>query len=77
MENDWNGTLLGSVEAVVRTAEGMRWNGKHPLVRLVTDIYKNGVGLTKKAMQALEGRLKRLPSLPKWFVDIAFTPTPG
>ena len=32
MENDWNGTLLDSVEAVVRTAEGMRWKGKHPLV---------------------------------------------
>ena len=48
----------------------MTWKGNHPLVALVTTPYQTGVKLTKKAMQAVETQLQRLPHLGKWFVDI-------
>jgi hypothetical protein len=50
----------------------MTWKGKHPVVKLVTSIYQTGVKLTKEAMDAVETHLQRLPSLEKWFVDIAY-----
>jgi transposase len=71
LEQHWNGALLDSVDAVIQFAETMTWNGKHPLVELVTTTYQTGVKLTKKAMQAIETHLQRRPSLEKWFVDIA------
>ena len=49
----------------------MTWNGKHPVVELVTTTYQTGVTLTKDAMEAVEAQLKRLPALGKWFVDIS------
>jgi len=39
-------------------------------VELVTTAYETGVTLTKDAMQRVEARIKRLPDLGKWFVDI-------
>jgi hypothetical protein len=45
----------------------MTWKGKHPVVQLVTNIYRTGVKLTKEAMGAVETQLQRLPSLEKWF----------
>lgn len=71
LEQHWNGALLDSVDAVIQFAKTMTWNGKHPLVELVTTTYQTGVKLTKKAMQAIETHLQRRPSLEKWFVDIA------
>ena len=70
LEQHWNGALLDSVEAVIQYASTMTWKGKHPLVTLVTTTYQTGVKLTKKAMQAVETQLQRLPHLDKWFVDI-------
>ncbi len=35
---------------------------------LVTTSYRTGVKLTKEAMDVVEARLQRLPSLGKWFV---------
>jgi len=49
----------------------MTWEGKHPLVELVTTPYQTGVKLTKEAMEVVETQLERLPSLEKWFVDIS------
>jgi hypothetical protein len=49
----------------------MTWQGKHPVVEVVTTIYKTGVRLTQVAMAELETRIKRLPSLEKWFVEIS------
>ena len=65
-----NGSLLDSVDAVIQYASTMTWKGKHPVVALVTSIYQTGVKLTKEAMDALETKLQRFPSLEKWFVDI-------
>jgi transposase len=70
LENHWNGTLLDSIDTVLRCARTMTWNGKHPCVELVTTTYQTGVTLTQEAMEAVEAQIKRLPALEKWFVDI-------
>jgi transposase len=76
LEQHWNAALLDSLEAVIQYASSMTWKGKHPLVTLVTTPYQTGVKLTKKAMQAVETQLQRLPHLDKWFVDIV-SPSPA
>jgi len=48
----------------------MTWNGKHPIVALVTTTYQTGVRLTQEAMEVVEAQIERLPALGKWFVDI-------
>lgn len=61
-------------------AETMTWNGKHPVVKLVTETYSTGVRLSKKAMQEIENQIERLtnltqdklPNLGKWFIDICY-----
>ena len=70
LENHWNGTLLDAIDTVLQFASPMTWNGKHPVVELVTTTYQTGVTLTKDAMEAVEAQLKRRPALGKWFVDI-------
>jgi len=74
LEQHWNGSLLDSVDAVIKSAGTMTWKGKYPLVELVTTTYQTGVKLTKEAMDAVETQLQRLPSLEKWFVDIKYVP---
>jgi transposase len=76
LEQHWNGALLDSVDAVIKSASTMTWKGKQPVVVLVTTTYQTGVKLTKKAMKVVETQLERLPSLDKWFVDIR-CPTPA
>ena len=65
--------LLDSIAAVIRFATTMTWQGKGPVVALVTTHYQTGVKLTKDAMQTVETQLQRLPGLEKWFVDIVPT----
>jgi len=73
LENHWNGALLDTVDAVLNFTASMTWQGLHPVVALVTTVYKTGVRLTKAAMAEIEDQIARLPGLDKWFVDI--TPT--
>lgn len=75
LENHWNGALLDSIDAVLRFATSMTWKGEHPVVALVTTTYPTGVKLTTEAMEQVETQLTRSPELPKWFVDIRFTPS--
>jgi transposase len=70
LEQHWNGTLLDSVDTVLRCAETMTWKGQHPVVELVSTVYRRGVALTTEAMAAVEAQLTRRPGLEKWFVDI-------
>lgn len=70
LEQHWNGTLLDSLDTVMRFAATMTWKGRHPVVELVTATYQRGVTLTQAAMAAVEAQLTRLPGLEKWFVDI-------
>ena len=72
LEGHWNGSLLDSVECVVKFASTMSWKGKHPVVKLITKTYRTGVKLTKAAMEVLETHIERKPGLEKWFVDISF-----
>ncbi len=53
LENYWNGTLLDSVETVLRFAANMTYNGKHPWVELVTITYETGMKLSENAMSLL------------------------
>ena len=78
LENHWNGSILDEVETGLNFAKTMTWNGKNPVVKLVSQTYFSGVRLTKKAMQEIENKIKRLtnfsednlPNLGKWFIDI-------
>jgi hypothetical protein len=70
LENHWNGSLLDTVDAVLKFSASMTWNGLHPVVELVTTTYETGVRLTPAAMEVLEAQIARLPGLDKWFIDI-------
>lgn len=73
LENYWNGELLDSVEKVLGLARTMKWNGKNPVVKMVSGVYKKGITLTKKEKKEFEKKINRLPGLEKWFVDIPCT----
>ncbi len=62
--------MLDSIDTVLQFARTMTWNGRHPVVDLVTTTYQTGVTLTKDAMETVEAQLQWLPDLGKWFVDI-------
>jgi len=74
LEKHWNGALLDDVETPLKFAQTMTWKGKHPVVELVTGVYRTGVKLTKAAMADYEKMIIRLPGLERWFVDIPARP---
>ena len=71
LEQHRNGTLFDTVDTVVKFAQTMKWKGNNPVVKLVEKTYQRGVSLTKKAMDQMEKRFKRLEGLEKWFVKIS------
>ena len=74
LEQHWNGSLLDTIATALKFARTLVWRGRHPLVKLIVKTYHTGIRLTQQAMQQLELRLKRLPTLPKWFVRISPQP---
>src|SRR5262249_36803286 len=70
LEKHWHGTWLDSLDTVLQCARTRTWNGRHPVVALVTPTYQTGVTLTKDAMETVEAQRQRLPDRGKWFVDI-------
>jgi hypothetical protein len=74
LESHWNGTLLNSVHTVVEWARTMTWKGAQPIVRLIETTYDKGVRIAKDAFKAIEGRLQRHSSLPKY--DVLIRPQP-
>lgn len=74
LENHWNGSILDTVEAVIKFTASMTWKGLHPTVLLSTTIYQTGIKLSKKNMDLLEKQFLRLPGLDKWFIDIVPSP---
>jgi DDE family transposase len=70
VENHGNGTLLDAVDTVLQFARTMPGQGKPPIVALVTTSYQTGVRLTQEAMETVEERIKRLPALGTWLVDM-------
>lgn len=74
LEQHWNGSLLDTIDTVLKFAQTMTWNGIHPVVELVKKTYAKGVKLTRQEMDQLEKRFERLPDLGKWFVKIVPVP---
>ena len=74
LELQWNGTKLIDAETMVEWAKRMTWKGLSPVVELSRKVYQKGISLGKAAMQAVEKRLKRHPTLPKY--DILINPAP-
>ena len=72
LEQHWNGAKLVDVHTMLAWAGSMTRKGLHPVVQLSTRIYEKGISLSKKAMTAIEDRLRRNPDLPKW--DILVCP---
>lgn len=70
MEHHWNGSLLEEMETAVQFAKTRAFQGKHPIVKVVTQTYQTGVKLTKIAMAVVE-KLERFADLGKWFIKIA------
>jgi hypothetical protein len=70
LEGHWNGAKLVTTETMLEWAKSMTWKGIKPIVDLSRKIYQKGISLSKKAMQAIELRLKRNPDLPKWDILI-------
>lgn len=70
LEQHWNGTLLSTVETVLKWAATMTWRGIHPLVREITTTYERGVRLTKSLFRPIAQRLNRSDTLPKWSLTI-------
>lgn len=70
LERHWNGTLLSGVKTVVEWARTMTWKGAHPIVSLIETTYDKGVRIAKDAFEAIESRLQRHNSLPKYDVLI-------
>lgn len=70
LENHWNGSILDTVQTVMKFTSSMTWSGLHPTVELVTTVYKTGVKLTKNQMDLVETKITRLPTLQKWFINI-------
>jgi hypothetical protein len=70
LENHWNGEILDEVQTVLEFARSLTWNGKHPVVQLLSKVYHKGVRLSARAMKEIEAQVERLPKLGKWFLDI-------
>jgi hypothetical protein len=68
----WKGTKLSDAETMLEWAKKMTWKGLRPVVELSRQAYAKGISLAKAAMQAVEARLKRDPTLPKY--DIIINP---
>jgi hypothetical protein len=71
LEKHWKGQLLDSVQKTLGLARTMTYNGKNPVVKLVTGVYEKGIKLTQKTMQQVENMIERLPGIEKWAVDIS------
>jgi len=72
LEQHWNGTKLIDAQTMLEWAKSMTWKTLHPVVELSHQVYQKGISLGKAAMRAVEARLKRDATLPKY--DILINP---
>lgn len=70
LEQHWNGALLPTIESALEWTKSLVSRGIKVLVSELTGTYATGVTLTDKAMQAINARLTRDASLPKWSLTI-------
>ena len=74
LEKHWNGSLLDSLETVLKFAATLTFKGKQPIVTLVEEVYLKGIKLSKQEMGKVEAQIERLPTLKKWFINIVAHP---
>jgi hypothetical protein len=70
LEKKWNGVLLNGWKIVLQRALRMRWKGRHPTVKRLAGEYADGVRVPAKEMKAIEARLERSTTLPKYDITI-------
>jgi transposase len=70
LEKKWNGVLLTGLKVVLQCALRMRWKGRHPTVKRLDGEYPDGVIVPAKEMKAIEERLERSTTLPKYDITI-------
>jgi hypothetical protein len=70
LEKRWNGVLLTGLKVVLQCALRMRWKGRHPTVKRLDGEYPDGVIVPAKEMKAIEERLERSTTLPKYDITI-------
>ena len=70
LEKKWNGVLLNCWKVVLQCALRMRWKGRHPTVKRLAGEYPDGVRVPAREMKAIEERLERSATLPKYDITI-------
>src|SRR3954451_16819913 len=70
LEKQWNGVLLNGWKIVLERALRMRWKGRHPTVKRLAGEYADDVRVPAKEMKAIETRLERSTTLPKYDITI-------
>jgi hypothetical protein len=70
LERKWNGVLLNGWKVVLQCALRMTWRGRHPTVKRLSGEYPDGVRVPRKEMKAIEARLERSATLPKYDITI-------
>ena len=70
LERKWNGVLLNGLKVVLQCALRMVWRGRHPTVKWLDGEYPDGVRVPAKEMKAIEARLERSTTLPKYDIII-------
>jgi hypothetical protein len=66
----WNGVLLNCWKVVLQCALRVRWKGRHPKVKRLAGEYPDGVRVPSREMKAIEARLERSATLPKYDITI-------
>ena len=70
LEKKWNGVLLTGWKIVLQRALRMRWKGRHPTVKRLAGESADGVRVPAQEMKAIEARLERSTTLPKYDITI-------
>ena len=70
LEKKWNGVLLNCWKVVLQCALRMRWKGRHPTVKRLAGEYPDGIRVPAREMKAIEARLERSATLPKYDITI-------
>jgi transposase len=71
LQQKWNGVLLTCWQIVKSCALRMTWKGAHPEVHRIVKAYKIEKHVTNQEAQAINARLKRSTTLPKYDIVIA------
>jgi hypothetical protein len=70
LERKWNGVLLNCWKVILQCALRMRWKGRAPTVKRLAGEYPDGVRVPAREMKAIEARLERSATLPKYDITI-------